>query len=61
MAQRQADVVESFNQAELAEGSTSNARLESTAVGDSLLFKRDGQLIVRNGLRVFSNWATSPR
>ena len=47
VAQSQADVVEAFEQAELAEGIDFEGRVKSAAVGDGLVFKRDGELIVR--------------
>src|ERR1035437_4134229 len=52
MPQSQPNVVQAFDQTELAERINLKARLESLAVSHRLVFKRDGELIVRNGLRV---------
>ena len=47
VTQGQADVVEAFEQAELAEGIDFKCCAEAVAVGYGLLFKRDGELVVR--------------
>ena len=52
MPQREANVVETFEQAELAKGIDLEFCGESAAIGDGLRFERDGQLIARNLLRV---------
>jgi len=52
VAQSEADVVQAFDQTELAERVNLKARLESLAVGNSLLFERNSELIVRNCLGV---------
>ena len=52
MAQGEADVVEAFEQAELAEGIDLEGCAEAAAVGHRLRFERDGELIVGNRLRV---------
>src|ERR1035437_9433455 len=52
MPQSQPNVVQAFDQTELAERINLKARLESLAVSHRLVLKRDGELIVWNRLRV---------
>jgi len=52
MAQSQADIVESFKKTELAEWVNLEGCRKALIVSNCLRFKRDGQLIIRNGLRV---------
>src|ERR1035441_8239802 len=52
MAQGEANIVEAFEETELAEWVYVEGRVETVTVRDRLGFKRDCELIVRNGLCV---------